>query len=253
MRQASIFAISLLTSLCLAAPTVQAVQSTSLHVAFTPKHLGTATTVALSIQIAAPHGRIPPPLTGLEVRYPGNLGVAVSGLGLSTCPQTKLEAFGVEGCPTDSRIGLGSALAEIQIGPEIEYETAEVTIIHAPEQNGEFALLFYANAESPVSAQLVIPGQLDQTLSGGRIHLDIPLVPSLPGAPNVAIIQLHATIGPRGLTYYEHIHGKIIPYHPRGVLLPDRCPRGGFLFTATFGFLDGTHASAHTTVSCPKH
>jgi hypothetical protein len=253
MRQASIFAASLLVSLCLATPVAQAVQSVRLHVTFDPERLSASTTVAFSIRIATPHDSVPPPLTALEVRYPGDLGVAVSGLGLTTCSQAKLEALGVEGCPADSRMGMGNVLAEIQIGPEIERETAEVTIIRAPEQNGQLALLFYASAVSPVSAQLVIPGLLRQTSSGGSIHLDIPLVPSLPEAPNVAVIQLHATIGPRGLTYYEHIHGKIVPYHPKGVLLPDHCPRVGFPFTAILGFLDGTHANAHTTVPCPKH
>ena len=28
---------------------------------------------------------------------------------------------------------------------------------------------------------------------------------------------------------------------------------GGFPFAATFAFLDGTHANAHTTVPCPKY
>lgn len=252
MRQASIFAVALLASLCLATPTAQAVQSARLHATFNPKRLGTSTTVEFSIQIAGPHDSVPPPLTALEVRYPNDLGVAVSGLGLTTCSQAKLESLGVEGCPADSRMGMGNVLAEIQIGPEIEYETAAVTIIRAPEQNGQLALLFYANAASPVSAQLVIPGLLRQTPSGGGIHLDIPLVPSLPEAPDVAVIQLHATIGPRGLTYYEHIHGRTIAYSPKGVLLPDRCPRGGFPFTAILSFLDGTHTNAHTTIPCPR-
>ena len=152
-------------------------------------------------------------------------------------------------------MGQGSALTEIQIGPEIERETAEVAIIRAPSQNGQFALLFYADGMTPVSAQVTFPGLLlpgpgpnDET-----IHIDVPLVPSLPEAPDVAVIRLHATIGPRGLTYYERIGGKLVSYHPKGVLLPDTCPRGGFPFTAILGFLDGTHASADTAVPCPKH
>lgn len=252
MRRASILA-ALAASLCLATPAAQAAQSARLHVTFTPNRLGGATTVTFDITIAAPPDSVPPPLTVLEVRYPGNLGIAVSGLGLTTCPPTTLEAAGVEACPADSRMGLGSALVEIQVGPEIERETAAVTIIRAPEHNGQFALLFYAEALSPVSAQLVIPGLLRQTQASGNIHLDIPLVPSLPDTPDVAIAKLHATIGPRGLTYYEHVRGKIVPYHPRGILLPDHCPRGGFPFAASLTFEDRSHASASTKVPCPAH
>jgi hypothetical protein len=243
---------SLLACVCLPT-TAQAAQSARLHVTFTPERLGQATTVEVAVQIVAPAGAIPPPLTELEVRYPGDLGVAVSGLGLATCSPTTLEIFGPAVCPADSRMGRGSALAEIPIGPEIFHETARVAIIRTPEQRGHFAVLFYASGEVPVSAQIAFPGLLLFASSGASIHIDVPLVPGLAGGSNVAVVGLHATIGPRGLTYYEHLRGgKVISYHPKGVLLPDRCPRGGFPFAAALTFEDGSHASASTTVPCPR-
>jgi hypothetical protein len=214
---------------CLPA-TAHAAQSARLHVVFTPERLGQATTVEFGIQIAAPADGVPPPLTALDVRYPSNLGIAVSGLGLATCSQTRLEAFGPEGCPADSRMGQGSALAEIPIGPDILHETAAVTIVRAPENDGRLALFFYANAVRPVNEQIIFAGQLFPTPGRGSLHIEVPLVPSLPGGPNVAIVELHATLGPRGLTYYEHVRGKLISYHPNGILLPDHCPRRGFPF-----------------------
>lgn len=235
---------------CLPA-TAHAAQSARLHVAFTPERLGQATTVEFGIHIKAPADKVPPPLTTLDVRYPGNLGVTVSGLGLATCSQARLETFGLEGCPADSRMGQGSALAEIPIGPEILRETAMVTIVRAPASDGHLALLFYANAETPVSEQIIFPGQLFPTPSSGSLHIDMPLVPSLPGGPNVAIVGLHATLGPRGLTYYERLRGKLISYHPNGILLPDHCPRGGFPFTASLTFEDSSHTNTRTTVPCP--
>jgi hypothetical protein len=238
---------------CASPTTAQAGQSAKLHVTFTPERLGQATTVNIGIQIVTPTNNVPSPLTELNVRYPGDLGIAVSGLGLSTCSQAGLETFGPLGCPADSRMGQGSALAEIQIGPAIEREAAEVAIIRASAQDGQFALLFYANGKTPVSAQVTFSGQLlpGPGPDNETIHIGIPLVPSLPGAPDVAITRLHATIGPRGLTYYEHIQGKVVPYYPKGILLPDRCPRGGFPFAARFTFQDGSHSSAATTVPCP--
>jgi hypothetical protein len=34
--------------------------------------------------------------------------------------------------------------------------------------------------------------------------------------------------------------------------LPDRCPRGGFPFEATFTFLDHSITNARTVVPCPR-
>jgi hypothetical protein len=243
-----------LLALCasLAAPT-RASSSARLDIAFLPERLGEGTTVEFNAQIVASSARIPPPVTELDVRYPDQLGVAVGNLGAATCSRKKLEAAGPEGCPADSHMGEGSALAEIPIGPEIIRESARVAILRAPEHEGHLELLFYAAGESPVSAQITFTGSLLPAPApyGAQIHIDVPLVPSLPGGPYVSVVRMHATIGPRGLTYYQRVRGKRIAYKPRGILLPDKCPRGGFPFDAIFGFLDGTHANAHTTVACP--
>jgi hypothetical protein len=238
---------------CLPA-TAQAAQSATLDATLTPERLGQSTTVGFGFQIAAPAGQVPPPLTKLDVRYPGNLGIALSGLGLATCSPATLDASGPGGCPADSRMGSGIALAEIPIGPEILHETADITIVRAPVQDGHIAMLIYASGLTPVDAQIVFPAQLIPAPApfGGALHLDVPLVPSLPGAPDVAVVRVRSTLGPRGLTYYEHIHGRSVAYHPKGILLPNKCPRGGFPFAATFTFLDGTRASATTAVPCPK-
>jgi hypothetical protein len=251
VRRARDLLAPLLACACLPA-TAHAAQSASLHVRFTPDRLGQGTTVLFSVQIAAPAGYIPPPLTALDMSYPGDLGFEVSGLGLATCSQATLEAVGPTGCPADSHMGQGNALAEVSFGPEIIQETANVAILRAP-QEGQIALLFYANGQTPVSAPIIFPGLL---LPGPgtdeSIHINVPLVPSLPEAPDVAVIQLRATLGPQGLTYYEHVHGKLVAYHPQGILLPKRCPHGGFAFSATLAFLDGSHAAAHTRVPCPS-
>jgi hypothetical protein len=236
---------------CLPAP-AHASPSAKLHVSFVPDRLGQSTTLEFNAQIADPDDRVPPPLTELDVRYPGSLGVAVGELGLATCTKKQLEALGVEGCPADSRMGEGSATAEIPIGPVILQETAKVAILRGPEQEGHLALLFYATGDTPVFAQIPFTGLLLSSPApyGASIHIDVPLVPSLPDGPDVAVIRLHATLGPRGLTYYEHVRGKLVSYKPRGILLPKKCPHGGFAFSATFAFLDGSHTSADTSVPC---
>ncbi|HEX5852598.1 MAG TPA: hypothetical protein VFY36_05855 [Solirubrobacteraceae bacterium] len=243
-------------SICVypAAGSAQAQQSVRLRATLNPKRLGHGTTLGFDIQIRAPRGKVPSPVVGIALRYPNDLGIGLSGLGLETCRQATLEAIGMRACPPDSLMGDGSATVEIQIGPEIVHETAKLAIVRAPVKNGRFALIFYADGTTPVEAQLSLPAFLLEAAHpfGGKVDIQLPLVPSLPESPDVALVHLHALIGPAHLTYYEHVHGRRVAYRPRGIQLPKSCPRGGFPFAATFAFSDGTRSTARTRVSCPR-
>jgi hypothetical protein len=240
--------------LCACLPAAaQAAQSVKLTATLIPEQLGHGTTVGFAFVIETPADRVPPPLIGVDLSYPGNLGFALSGLGLATCTQVTLEVWGVEGCPADSQMGYGAALAEIPAESTILQEPAEVAIVRAPALGGHLALLFYADGRTPVSAQIVFPGVLIPAPApfGGELHADVPLVPGLPRSPNVAIVRLRSTLGPRHLTYYRRVNGRRIAYNPKGFLLPKRCPRGGFPFAGVFTFADGSTAAARTSVACP--
>ena len=50
------------------------------------------------------------------------------------------------------------------------------------------------------------------------------------GMGHAAPLKLTTTLGPNHITYYEYRKGHTIPYHPRGILLPPTCPKGGFRF-----------------------
>jgi hypothetical protein len=245
--------IALLTYACLAPIQAQALQSARLRADLIPEHLGQGTTISFSFTIATTTGRVPSPLTGIDLLYPANLGLGTSGLGLETCAAAVLEALGPEGCPSQSRMGYGTAVVEIPFGPKIISETAFTDIFMAPLQQGHLGLLFYASGSSPVSAQIVFPGLVLPASNpfGGDLATTIPLVPTLPEAPNAAVVHLSSTIGPLHLTYYEHAHGRFLPYHPKGIVLPRTCPAGGFRFAARFSFEDGAHTRAYTTVPCP--
>ncbi len=54
--------------------------------------------------------------------------------------------------------------------------------------------------------------------------MQLPVIPSVPGAPDVAIVSLRVSIGPQGLTYYEQAEGNTLAYTPKGILLPDDVP-----------------------------
>ncbi len=236
------------------AATASATQSVKLNASFTPYRLGARATIALSMRIEAPAGQLPSALSEVEVRYPQNLGFALSGLGLDVCSRAMLEAAGTSGCPADSIMGRGSATAELRFGPQLVTEDASIAIARAPDQEGHIALLLYASGPSPVDTQILSPAQLLPTSPpfGGRLNMELPIIPSVPGAADVAIVALAVTIGPQGLTYYERAEGATLAYTPEGIPLPLTCPRGGFPFAATFSFLDGSHAESRTTLPCPR-
>jgi hypothetical protein len=239
---------------CLALPgAVRAQQSLSLRASLTPDLLDRETTIGFDFAISAPHGQVPSPLTGVALRYPGDVGLVVSGLGLDVCTPTTLRVLGPAGCPAEARMGTGSATVEIPVGPVIVRESALIAVERAETKNERFALTFEAEGTSPIVAHLALPALLLSAESpfGGSVAIEPPLVPSVPEAPNVSVVRLRAEIGPQHLTYFRRQNGRLVPYTPRGVRLPKVCPSGGFPFTVAVNFLDGTHARARTTVPCP--
>ena len=244
------------TVLCAAmCATASAAQSVTLHATLTPERLGHGTTIGFSFKIATPTHAVPPPLTSAEISYPVELAFALSELGLATCSAGTLEIFGPEGCPANSLMGYGTALAEIPIGPSIVAESAHVTIMRATNHAGHLALLIDVNAPTPVSEQITFPGLVLPAAVpyGGLLDMSIPLVPGLPGGPDVAVVQFRSTLGPLHLHYRELIHGHTVEYEPKGVPLPDKCPHGGFRFSARFTFQNASHSQATATVPCPPN
>jgi hypothetical protein len=251
LRIVAIVAVALICS-C-SATAAQARQSVRLTATLRPERLGYGTTLGFGFRVIAPPHHVPSPLVAFDLRYPSNLGIGLSGLGLETCPLSVLEKHGLSSCPADSRMGSGNASVEIAVGPDIVRETASVTLVRAPVKDGRFALIFYADGISPVEAQISLPALLLAASNpfGGTVDIQLPLVPSLPESPDVALVHLQAAIGPGHLIYHERVHGRTVSYRPRGIQLPKSCPRGGFPFAATFAFLDGTRSTARTSVPCP--
>jgi hypothetical protein len=229
-----------------AASAADASQTARLSAKFTPEKLGSPTAISLGVDIAGVDETLPSALTGIDFHYPPGLALATSTLGLAACDQEKLEAEGPPACPANSRMGGGRAIVEFPLGPETRMETAQIAIFAGPASNGHLHMLIFAMGETPVDGQIV----MSAVLVSGELRFSVPLVPSLPGSPDVAVVQLRVTIGGK-LTYYERAAGRTIAFHPRGIGLPRRCPRGGFRFAAMFSFLDGSRVPAQTLVPCP--
>jgi hypothetical protein len=236
-----------------------ATQSASLRASFSPEHLGAPTMVSIGFRISSVPVGSSVPLTSVSMLLPNEMGLATSGLGLENCIVAQLETRGPDGCPTDARMGLGAATAEIPIGGEPVVESAQIEVFSSRVQEGRLALLVYANAQFPVSAQLVFPATVVPAFPpyGEGVDTEVPLIPTVPGGPDVAVTRFQMTLGttvsgPDSFVYYRTVEGRQVAYSPRGLLLPPVCPRGGFPFGAQFTFQDHSVATAHTTVPCPS-
>lgn len=102
MRQAREMPTVALVFLACLSDMAAAAEPVHLRVTLTPEHLGRGTTIGFGLQIDSPAGQVPPPLTGVDVRYPNNLGIALSGVGVETCSLETLEVAGSRDCPVDS-------------------------------------------------------------------------------------------------------------------------------------------------------
>jgi hypothetical protein len=238
----------------IAAPRALALtEQARLHASFSPDRLGAPTTIAFSFHLATAEGLAPPPVTAIDLQMPAGINYTTTQLGLALCSEQLLQARGPAGCPPNSRLGYGSALVEVPFGTGAGHEIPEVQALAGPSASGNLTVLFYANGLYPVSAQLAFAGEVlpDSGRFGSQLSTNVPLVDSVPGGPDVSIVSVTSTIGPAHLTYYKTVHGRRVGYSPRGVSVPERCPRDGFPFAASFTFQDATSTGASTTVPCP--
>jgi hypothetical protein len=253
LLRAIALALALLTGLCLCGTAWATTETATLHASFSPNRLGASTTISFGFRVATTEGLAPPPMTSLDLRMPAGVNYTSTTLGLAICRPESLLAKGLAGCSPNSRLGSGSALVEVPFGVGSGREIPELQAVMGPPRNGNIVVLFYANGLWPVYAQLVFTGEVlpDAGRFGSQLAITVPPVHSVPGGSDVSIVSAQTTIGPSHLTYYRHRHGRLVPFHPIGVSVPERCPRGGFPFSAEFGFQDGSRTSASTAVPCP--
>jgi hypothetical protein len=238
----------------LAPSTAGASQRVKLNASFSPDRLGASTTIHLGFNITSTTGDVPSPVTDVQIDLPAGMGLGTTDLGEETCDPTMLLAVGPEGCSPNSRMGFGNATVEIPVGTEHPKFYAFVTVYMGVPQKQHTTMLIYAETRTPVEGQFLFPSELLPTngIYGAELHTAMPLIPTWPEAPPAVVVHMETTLGPSHLTYYTHRHGKLVPYTPEGMAVPERCPHGGFPFHAAYRFDDGSKATATTSVPCPR-
>jgi hypothetical protein len=245
------WACSPLTVLAAAAT---AAPSVKLAASFSPERLGKDTTIQIGFHIGYPSREAPLAATEIQFFLPPGLGIARSELGLQNCLPARLELLGRAACPSNSLMGHGSATTAVPFGSHFVVEHTNVTLFSGPVQGSDPQLLFVTVGEYPVIAEVIFSALILPAgpRFGGLIEAKLPLVPSVPNGPDIALLGLQTTIGPAGIVYHEDIDGRTVNFRPRGILLPESCPRGGFPFAVRLSFSGGSKASASATVPCPR-
>ena len=230
-----------------AAPTV------TLQAKLQPETLGASTTVSVGFRIAALAELEPPPLSSFAVRLPTGMGFAAATLGLATCSEQNLLSEGTAGCPRESVMGFGSAQVQAPFGPRVVRETGRVSIFMTQPVDRRTTMLFYFDGRKPVIAPLALQTEIltPESSLDSVLSTEIPPIPTAPGGANVSMLSLQANIGPSHVWYFKRVHGRTVAYHPKGLNVPETCPRGGFLFTGEFRFQDGSSATSRSVVPCP--
>lgn len=218
---------------------------------------------ALHVEMTIDPVLAPSPVTEMRLTYPQSLGVTTSGLGLAACrrsphdfTQVVIWGTGLAGCSPNAVMARGRARAEVRLGgTEVVPEEAAVTMLSGPIERGRLELVAFVDGIRPLGGKLafrgeVLPGRVAG--DGGTLRIVVP--PTIPDYDDVvvALLRLQLSIGGSDIVYYERVGGRRVAYRPEGIVLPDRCPRGGFPFRVRLTHLDGSVTAASTRAGCPR-
>lgn len=228
-----------------------ATQTLIVHESFTPDKLGAPTNLSITAKFTSTAGGPPSQITKLTLYAPAGLGVEARGAG--TCTTTTLSEHGPGGCPANSRAGFGGGVGLLELPSGVIREPYTIDFFFGPREHGHLALLAYASAISPVPVELVVVAREVRAPKpyGLGFSVEIPPIATLPGASLASVESAYATFGAANVAYYETVHGKRTLVHLKGVIVPKKCPRGGFPSQGTIDFADGTSLTVNPTIPCP--
>jgi len=207
---------------------------------------GAGTALKIEYKIAGTeYGGFPPPLIGINFFTPA--GSKIDTKGFPTCSPTALEQVGPSACPSKSKITIaGEALGVVSFGSERVEEKTSIMGFFAPGNS----LQFYTQGNSPVALEFISPGHY-MTSSGlyaQKFVNAIPLVETVPGAPDASVLSIKVTVGA------AYKKGKTTVYYGTE---PTKCPKGGLplkseLIFAPLGGLPEQVVPVSYRAPCPR-
>jgi hypothetical protein len=178
----------------------------------------------------------PPPITQIKGYYPK--GTKINNKGFSLCSSEALEKRGTAGCTPKSKAGpAGFTNGFVSLGGERVAETVEVSPFLTAT-----GLDFWIEGDTPVKIEKLATGVWSFPSSGPVITVHVPLIETLPGAPDASATHIKSKYG--GAVK----QGKKTLYYGT---VPTSCPKGGFPGKIEVSFLNEPTVTASTKVPCP--
>jgi hypothetical protein len=208
-----------------------------------PDRAGARAALTFTIRFMGGEFGVPSQVRHSVLRIPAGMSLDIPSL--RACTAARLRAHGPKGCPAQSQIGSGHALAETHAGSQITTEEVELHAFLGPPDNLQPTFEIFAQGYTPLDESVVFTGTVLTASApyGEELELSIPPVPSLPLEPDASIVTFSLTVGaPRR-------HGR---HSQSTVSVPRRCPAGGFPFAAQFTYADGSDGEALARVPCPS-
>jgi hypothetical protein len=172
----------------------------------------------------------------------GPAGAKLHPQGFSTCAPSVIQEKGPSACSKKSAAGpKGSASGVVSFGTERVEETVSVQPFFSP--GGD--LSFFVDGTSPVSIEILSTGKVltSSPPFGPTVEAEVPLIESVPGALDASAKTINVTVGA------AYKKGKKTSYY---IVVPKKCPKGGFPLKAEMSFLGGATAEAVYKAPCPK-
>jgi hypothetical protein len=208
-----------------------------------PDRLGAKGALSLRIHYSGGEFGLPSPLRRLVLGFPAGLGLDMPAL--RSCSAAHLRVHGAKGCPAQAKIGSGHALVEAHAGSQLIVESIALSIFLGPLQNFQPTFEVVGQGYTPLRKRVVLSGAVlpDHAPYGEALVLEIPPISTLPLEPAASLTTLSLEIGTRA---------RRVAHDANTVVVPGRCPVGGFPFAAEFTYADGSTGGALATALCPR-
>jgi hypothetical protein len=222
-------------------PTI-APSSATIAPSLVPSRLGAEGALSFGISFAGGEFGVPASVRRAVLRFPAGLGIEMPEL--RSCAPARLLSLGAHGCPAQSRLGGGAALAEAHLGSQTVTEKVALSVFLGPLGETQPKLEILAQGYTPFRERVVLHGTVISAKApfGEELVLSIPAIPTLPLEPDASIVSLSITLGSSGPR---------VARDANTVLVPTSCPVGGFPFAAEFVYADGSSSSALASAPCP--
>jgi hypothetical protein len=220
----------------------QAQTSAAIAPSLSPNRLGAKAALTFTVRYAGGEFGVPSPLRRSVLELPAGLTLDIPSL--RSCTAARLLARGAGGCPAQSEIGSGHALAEVHTGSLDITENATLWAFLGPPHNIQPTFEILAQGYTPVEQRVVLSGTVLSVAApyGEELVMPVPPISTLGLERDASIVTFSLTIGASARQRTRDANA---------ILVPSSCPAGGFPFAAEFTYADGTSDSAVATTPCP--